>query len=276
MSCNFILPRTDTTQVFVISASFAALATVIVIICVDESIIIPENVSKCDQLRSLISPVHFCEMLKTVFKKRSCKGRRILLCLISMLVLTVFTYNGSASVSYLFERERFGWVLQQHNVYDSTNIILSISGCIIGLTILKKFFKFSDMALIFLSISSGILDASLKAFVKVGWQMYAVSAIALFRILASPMIRTMITTIVPHTEIGKVFAATTAFEALSALASSPLYTVVYTKTMIFFPGAFFLITACVYSINLVLAIFIKIMKRTRESLLSPYASIEND
>lgn len=273
MSCNFILPRTDTTQVFVISASIAALATVIVFFCVDESINVPDSVTICDQLKNLVSSKHIVAMIKACFKKRLCKGRRILLCLISMLVLTVFTFNGSASVSYLFERERFGWKLPQHNLYDSSNIILSISGCIIGLTVLKKYLKFSDMALIFLSISSGILDSSLKAFASVGWQMYAISCIALFRILASPMIRTMITTIVPQSEIGKVFAATTSFEALSSLASSPLYTIVYSKTMILFPGAFFLITACVYILNFLLATFVTIMKRTRESHISPYVRI---
>lgn len=276
LTCNFLLPRTDTTTVFVISSSFAILASLITIFFVEESVNnIPQNESLCDELKNLISPRHFIEMVQTCFKKRELKARRILLCLIFMLTMTVFTYNGGASVSYLFERERFGWSLPQHNIYESANIILSISGCIIGLSILKRFFKFSDMALIFVSLTSSVFDSSLKAFASLGWQMYAISAIALFRILASPMYRTLLTTIVPNNEIGKVFAATTSFEAISGMAASPLYTIVYSKTLLFFPGAFFLISAFVYSLNFLLAIFVMIMKNTRESLLTPYAVIEN-
>ena len=118
------------------------------------------------------------------------------------------------------------------------------------------------MSLVFLSISSGILDATLKAFASAGWQMYVISAIALFRLLFNPVIRAMITIIVPQSEIGKVFAATITLEALASLMSSLLYTGVYTKTIMFFPGAFFLITACAFSINLLLSIFVKMMQRT--------------
>jgi PCFT/HCP family folate transporter-like MFS transporter 1/3 len=275
ISCNFLLPLTDATQIFVISSSFAALASVVMIICVDESVNVPDNVSTCDNLKSMISPVHFMEMLRTCFKKRSFKERRILLSLMTMLVLTVFTYSGTAAISYLFERERFGWTLQDHNLYDSTNIIFSISGCMIGIFILKKHFHFSEMTLIVLSVTSGVVDASLKAFAVYGWQMYAISAGAMFRILASPMYRTLITTIVPHNEIGKVFSITTAFEAISGFPSVPLYTIVYAKTLTFFPGAYFLITAGIYATNLILSIFVMFMKRVRDNLVNPYVAIES-
>lgn len=275
LSCNFLLPLTDASQIFVISASFAALATVVMIFFVDESVNVPENVSACDNLKSLISHEHFVDMLKTCFKKRSFKERRILLSLMMMLVITVFTYSGTASVSYLSERERFGWNLQMHNLYDSTNIIFSISGCIIGIYILKKQFHFSEMTLIMISVVSGMADASLKAFAIYGWQMYAISAGALFRILASPMYRTLITTIVPHNEIGKVFSITTAFEAISGFPSVPLYTIVYSRTLTFFPGAYFLITAGIYAINLIFSFFVLIMKRARDHLINPYAVIES-
>jgi MFS transporter, PCFT/HCP family, solute carrier family 46 (folate transporter), member 1 len=276
MACNLILPYTDTVTVFVISGSSALLATVIMMMCVEESVNSPATASTCEKIKSLFSPHHFMEMLRTCFKRRSFKERRILLCLITMLTFTVLTYNGTASVAYLFERKRFGWELQDHNLYESCNIIVSITGCLIGISVLKKIFKFSDMTLIFISLTSGIFDSSLKAFAFESWQMYAISCIALFRILASPLYRTLISVIIPAHEIGKIFAITTSFEAITALIASPLYTIVYTKTLTFLPGAFFLITASVYSINLMLSIFVKVMKSRRESLLTPYAIIENE
>lgn len=276
LSCSIILSIADATTVFIISASCAMLASFIVIAFVEESVDVPRNVTTCEKIKSLISPVNLVVMLKTCFKRRSFKERRILLCLILILMLTVFTFNGQATVGYLFERVKFGWTLKDHNYYDSTNIILTISGAVIGLTLLKKTFKMSDMSLTCLALFSGLADALLKAFAFEPWHMYTISSISLFRILSSPMCRTLISSIIPQNEIGKIFSITTSFEALSSFAAAPLYTFVYDSTFTTFAGAFFLITSAVYLINIMLALYASSMKKIRETLINPYAPIEEN
>jgi MFS transporter, PCFT/HCP family, solute carrier family 46 (folate transporter), member 1 len=271
--CNFILPLTNAVIVFIISASSALLSMIIMMSCVKESMRVVEIATPCMKLKILFSPRHFIEMLTTCFKRRSFMERRILLSLIAMIVIIVLTDIGSSSVAYLFERQRFGWNLQQHNFYESFSIVISILGYLIGFSVLKKCFKLSDMALVFIGIISGIIQAFLKTFAFEGWQMYVISCIGSFNILLGPLFRTLISLTVPANEIGKVFAITTSFEALTSLIASPLYTIVYSKTLTFMPGAFFLITAIYYFVTLMLSIFVKIAQKKRENFI-PYESIE--
>jgi len=97
----------------------------------------------------------------------------------------------------------------------------------------------------------------------------------MLKVLISPMCRSLIASIIPSNEIGKVFSITSSFEAVSSLIASPLYTYIYTKTFITFAGAFYLLTGGIFVINMLLAYCVWNMKRTRESLMNPYTQIES-
>lgn len=275
-SCSYILELTDAPTVFCISATFAAFALFIVIFLVDESLNTNLNHSTMQKVKSLFSPTLLVKVLQTCFKRRSFKGRRILLLLILIMAFLVFTFNGGNIVGYLFVRLKFSWTLQQNNLYDCYSIVCSLVGSVIGFSVLRKLLKLSDMNLACIALFCGIVDPILKAFAYQTWHMYAITSLTLFRILASPMLRTMISSIVPQDEIGKVFSITTSFEALSTFAASPLYTYVYKSTITTFPGAFFFITASVNVINLLIALYIIYLKKIRESLINPYERIENN
>lgn len=153
-------------------------------------------------------------------------------------------------LGYLFVREEFGWTIVESSYYDSVTMILTISGSLFGLLVLKKVFKMSDISLAVLALVSTIIDSMIKAFAFKPWHMYLASSISVFKILSSPMCRSLISTIVPNNEIGKVYSITSSIEALSGLGSAPLYTYIYSNTLTTFPGAFQLITAGVYVLNL--------------------------
>jgi len=273
--CSSILALTDAPTVFIISSVLALFGFLVIVFFVDESIASNE-VSAIEKAKSLFSPIIIVNLLKTCFKRRSFKGRRILLLLILILAMIVFTFNGNSTVGYLFVREKFSWTLKQSNQFDSYSIVCSLIGSVIGFAILKKVLKFSDISLTCLALFCYILDSFLKAFATESWQMYTITSVTLFKILASPMIRTLMSTIIPHDEIGKIFSITTSFEALSTFAASPLYTIVYKSTFTTFAGAFFLITAGVNILNLLIAFYIAYLKKIRESLINPYEQIEEN
>lgn len=137
-SSSYILSYTSTNIVFVISTVCAVVATVYTIIFVDESVRVTETYSTCDKVTGLLSPAPLIEMLKTSFKRRPFKERRILWCLILVLMFSVFTLNGTSTVFYLFVREKFEWTLREYTLFDSANILIAIAGCIVGLVVLKK------------------------------------------------------------------------------------------------------------------------------------------
>ncbi|KAL7020178.1 hypothetical protein ACKWTF_011401 [Chironomus riparius] len=273
--CSSILALTDAPTVFIIASVLAMFGFLVITFFVDESI--PSNdVSTIEKAKNLFSPLIIVNLFKTCFKRRAFKGRRILLLLILILALIVFTFNGNSTVGYLFVREKFSWNLKQNNQFESYSIVCSLLGSVFGFAILKKVFKFSDISLTCLALFCYSLDSFLKAFATETWEMYAITSVTLFKILGSPMIRTLMSTIIPHDEIGKIFSITTSFEALSTFAASPLYAFVYKSTLTTFAGCFFLITAGVNIVNLFIAFYIAYLKKIRESLINPYEQIENN
>lgn len=275
VSSSYVLRLTGPTLLFTISTGCALVSSLYILVFVDESVQNIEPVGACGQVKELCSPAPVIDMMKTCFKRRPFKERRILWCLITILMFTVFTLNGTSNVFYLFVREQFHWTLKQATLFDSTNILVAIVGVMIGVSILKKALSFSDIALAFVAIISMLGDSIMKAFAQTSFEMYAASGLWLFKILTAPMCRSLIATVVPGNEIGKVFSIASSFEAVSSLIASPLYTFIYSATFKTFAGAFYLITAGVYAISLILIYCVMRMKRTRESLINPYTQFNS-
>lgn len=274
-SSSFILFYTSPTIVFLIATVCAMLASLHIVFFVEESVQVEHNAGAWQQTKELVSYIPVFEMLKTCFKRRPFQERRILWSLIVILMFSIFCLNGSGTVFYLFVREKLDWSLEDATLFTSANLIFSVIGTFIGLTLLKSCLKMSDLSLAVLSIVSVIVDSLMKTVAQNGIQMYASSAISMFRVLSGPMCRSLVASIIPNTEIGKVYSITSSFEAVSSLVASPLYTFTYENTFKFFPSAFFLITACAYAVNLVVIYCVSRMKRTRDSLVNPYTTINS-
>jgi MFS transporter, PCFT/HCP family, solute carrier family 46 (folate transporter), member 1 len=190
----------------------------------------------------------------------------MLWCLMAIVTLAVFTMHGNGTVNYLFVRHQFGWGLKEWTIFDSTNTLITVSGLFFGLMVLKKYFQFSDMSIAVLALVSSIIDSTFKAFARESYQMYLSSGLGIFRLLTTPVFRSIMSNILPHGEIGKVYSATTAFEAFSGLAAGPLFSNIYNRTFTTFPGAFQLITAGVFGVDLVLGVLVGTWKRQRDVL----------
>lgn len=174
--------------------------------------------------------------------------------LIVILILANFTSHGSNTVFYLFVRGKFGWTLQDFTIYEATTMLMTVSGSVIGLVVLKKMFSFSDLSLSTVSLASLMIDGLIKAFANQSWQLYVGSAFSLFKIIYGPMLRSIMSTLVAKDEISKIYSITSSIEAISGLGASPLYTATYSATLSTFPAAFNLITVGVFASALVLAL----------------------
>jgi MFS-type transporter involved in bile tolerance (Atg22 family) len=100
--------------------------------------------------------------------------------------------------------------------------------------------------------------------------MYISVIAGIFSNLMAPMCRSVIASLVPHNEIGRIYSFISAFESVSSVISSPLYTFVYEKTYKTFTGAFLLVTAVINFINLMLSIFIFKSTKQRENILNSH------
>ena len=145
------------------------------------------------------------------------------------------------------------WTIAECSLYESAATGLTIIGSVFGLVVLKKILKVPDTYIAVLSLVSLILESTLKTFAYLPWHFYATSGICLFKNLFSPMLRSMVSRLVPVNEIGKTFAIVAFLQAFAALPGAPIYRYIYSKTLTTFPGAFQLITAGLYTVNLIQA-----------------------
>ena len=85
-------------------------------------------------------------------------------------------------------------------------------------------------------------------------------------ILQAPsiVIRSFISKITPADELGSVFSLVASLEACVPLVTSPIYTLVYTKTIAYFPSAILLISAMLFVLVIInLSIVYTLVRMTR-------------
>jgi PCFT/HCP family folate transporter-like MFS transporter 1/3 len=255
-SSSYILGASNITFVFAVAFSCATLAFLWALFITDETIEAPSDMSCIEQVKEIFSLRRVQEIFGSLVKRRPEKCRQTLWGLMVIPILVVFTMHGNGTLNYLFVREKFAWSLREWTTFESTNTIISVSGLFIGLLVLKKTFNFSDLTLGVIGLLSSLIDAFMKAFAEKSYILYLSSGITLFRLLSTPMFRSVMSVAVPHHEIGKVYSLTTCFEALSGLGAGPLYTAIYNNTFTVFPGAYHLLSAGIFAFNLVLSAFI--------------------
>lgn len=272
-SCSFLLEVLRPSSVFLISTLLASIAAIYVTKFLQESVDVSMNSKDLNPLAELVSPAALIGMFTAVFKHRFFNDRMLLWIVIFIIVGHRANTTGSFEVYFLFVREKFSWNLQQSTLYESTSLLITILGSFFGLFALKKLLKIRDASIAAIAIASFLADSLLRTFAQNATEMYIASAFALFKMLLPPVCRSLISSIIPKNEVGKVFTFVSLAESATSLVLSPLYIFVYTNTLKIFPGAFYLVTAAACVINLILIFVFRILKHNRDSLISCYAPI---
>lgn len=119
-----------------------------------------------------------------------------------------------------------------------------------------------------ISLASCVLESTVRATAIYWWQLYLGLGLGMMRGVMGPMSRAILSHIAPADEVGKykfsytyiyiclniveilgkIFALTTSLESLTPLIAAPLYTVVYTSTLSYYPGLFNFISASVFAL----------------------------
>lgn len=272
-SCSFVLKLACPTTVFIISTVCIGFAAIYSSIFVEESLTTSENINFCNQMAKLFSPMPLIEMLRTCFNKRGINERKIIWCLMVILILIFSTTHSTRTVFYLFAREKFNWTLREVTMFDSSTLLISIVGFLSGLAIFKRILKLPDIVIAVIAIISLFSESILKATAQTTPEIYSAAGVCLFKILSVPMCRSLIASIISKTDIGKVYSFSSALESVFDLIATPLYTYVYTKTFTYFAGAFFFITSSFSIFSLVLILYVNRLKKDREKSLNSYAQI---
>lgn len=80
--------------------------------------------------------------------------------------------EGSVTLSYLFMRDKFGWMISDYNLYASTNVVVQIFGNIIGIYILSKMFGVSEFIIAMIAYGSSMAEYIIVGLAAYSWELY--------------------------------------------------------------------------------------------------------
>lgn len=255
--CSYAAKLFSAATVFSISTVLALAATIFVLTFIQESVETVKLLGLKDQLRELLSPTPVMTMFKAVCKSRILHERKTLWLLIVVLMIQRSNTAASAEVFYLFAREKFHWTLKEATIFESTSLLTAVVGSFLGLLVLKRLLKISDVLIAAFAVSSATLDSVLRAAADNKLEMYFASTIGLLKLLLPPMARSLVAKVVPKNEVGSILSFVSLAESAAGLVVTPLYFAVYNRTLTSFPGAFYFITTGFCVINLVLVSTVK-------------------
>uniref|UniRef100_A0A0A1X0P2 Proton-coupled folate transporter n=1 Tax=Zeugodacus cucurbitae TaxID=28588 RepID=A0A0A1X0P2_ZEUCU len=218
----------------------------------------------------LFSYVHIKDMLVTCFKKRPYYDRSIIWLVTGTMFLSIFVIDGAMTVFYLFVREKFHWTVRDFTFYETVSHMVPMFGALVGFLILRKVFSMSVVSLALLAFFSDIVSSIVRGVASEAWHLYLAVALGAFKSVGGPMCRTIVSNIVPPTDLGKIFSIKNVLQSIAPFLAAPLYTVIYKESLKTFPGLFNIVSAALYTIAFV---FLIIVLRFKYSHKEHYALI---
>ncbi|XP_017123415.1 uncharacterized protein LOC108143479 [Drosophila elegans] len=199
----------------------------------------------------LFSMVHIKDMLSTCFKRREHHARAIIWLVTLAMFLSIFVFDGVMTVMYLFVREKFHWTVRDYTFYETVSHLVPMIGALIGFLILRKVFRLSVVTLALLAFFSEILNNLAKGFATMPWHMYLSVTLGVFRSISGPMCRTIVSNIVPPSDLGKIFSIKNVLQSFAPFVAAPLYTLIYKQSLTTYPGLFNFVSSFLYLLSFV-------------------------
>nr|XP_022913093.1 proton-coupled folate transporter-like [Onthophagus taurus] len=235
--------------------------------------ILPETVNRrIDEDNNIISIENVKDMFSALFKKRPNHLRTVILISITVMMLFIMS-NMDGGIFFYYLREKFHWDLQKYTTFKSIRDLTLTVGSFLGLVILHKWLKIHEMIIVVLALILICNGAIVQAIAVNDWQIILAACLRLITGTISPMIRSFISKLVSHADIGKIFSTTVTLETFAMIIGSPAYTLLYNSTLNDFPGAYNLLTASICLVMIILTIIIIILKKNYLSRNVPFELI---
>ncbi|CAK1552498.1 unnamed protein product [Leptosia nina] len=267
---SYLLRAVGNVYLLLITASLCVIAYVFTNCCLDESL----PGAKKGGLKSVLDFKLIKSMISECFKERPNYTRAQILLLTVANSLSIFILYGTMSLGYLYTRQKLHWAIQQYTVYSAASTTISFFGSFIGVVLIQRLFKVTDLAFSIVAFLSSAAEYLIKAFAVTSWHMYLAAGISLFRDLSAPLIRSMITKILPAQDIAKVFALMCAIEGVAPLISPAMYNSLYAYTISTFPGAIYILCAAITGICVMFLGFVQYFRWKMSSVT--YQNLTNE
>uniref|UniRef100_T1GIF1 Major facilitator superfamily (MFS) profile domain-containing protein n=1 Tax=Megaselia scalaris TaxID=36166 RepID=T1GIF1_MEGSC len=254
ISASFLFPMIGAKYLFVLSASIIVFASLYIMLFVKESL-------NEDQISTNFNHFGAIPIIKAALQRRRSYDRLILWLLISIYVMNVIVIDGQGAIFYIYLRGKFQLTVSEYTKFEFYSIILPV----IILYALKYQSKtFSALSLALVSYGSQILrsvaDATANNYVYIIVGLFLGS----LKLFALPMVRVMISLVVPPQEFTKIIAITNILGNFLPFVAAPIYTFVYTNTFNLYSGAVIFLSTGFFSLCFLFLCAIFIITRRNE------------
>ncbi|CAH1961524.1 unnamed protein product [Acanthoscelides obtectus] len=224
---SYVFYLTSYQAIFGIAAICHIIAVVYTWFFVPESVTNAETENKVGEFFILDNVK---DMVKVAVKKREHSKRAVICLCVGILTVYIFIINGN-TLTFQYLREKFGWTLTRYTIFSSIESVVWTIGSFLATYILHKVLKVTESVLILVGCISMLNTSLLFALARSNAVIYATPAVKILGSLISPMVRTLVSNMVDHEEVGKLFSLINSSEFLLGIGAGPLYTLVYNKTL---------------------------------------------
>ncbi|KAJ6643888.1 Proton-coupled folate transporter [Pseudolycoriella hygida] len=178
-----------------------------------------------------------CAMV--IVRKRSGNGRKIV-CMALAIAGLLQVLEHESENEYYFVRTKLNWEALEEAPYAAYGSVTSFIGNILMLVVMSKYLKMSDTILAIISSSFTALSKLICITVTTTFMLYVAKTFDIFYGIPSLTVRSIVSTVVDNTEIGKIYSMMGVLENISQFIFVPIYTNIYKYTVDFFPNAYFI------------------------------------
>ncbi|XP_053690728.1 proton-coupled folate transporter [Sabethes cyaneus] len=184
---------------------------------------------------------HVVQSLKTFFKKRT-MNRRIYLYIL-MIAMSFYTFQRDEKPKmYLYTQLRFNWDADLYSYFKTYQSAAYVVMMILGVPFFTKILQFRDTIIIMIGAMAHATARFFYIFARVDWLLYVGASVSSLGPVVAPVLRSMISKMVPSEERGIIFSFLSVFDNAVPLFSGVLYTQVYNASINTYPQAFFWLT----------------------------------
>lgn len=112
------------------------------------------------------------QMVSECLKRRPNNARAMILLLAFANTFVMFIGYGTYNLEYLYTRQKIRWAMTDYTLYSGLTILMSFVGGFVGIAILQKCIRVSDVVMVIIALLSSVADCSIKALAVLTWHMY--------------------------------------------------------------------------------------------------------
>uniref|UniRef100_A0A336K589 CSON001695 protein n=1 Tax=Culicoides sonorensis TaxID=179676 RepID=A0A336K589_CULSO len=189
-------------------------------------------------IKDFFDPSHIVDAFSVLTKSRDGNSRKTLIAVILCNTL-FFVTMGEEGLYILFTRTQLNWTTE-FSIFIMYLTATSLIGTGITTVLFAKVMKFSDPVLGIISTLGTIISEPVYAFSKTSSMIYIAGTIDIFFHGRYIAVKSMLSKLVEKNELGRVYSVLGVTENIDAIIFTPIYSLIYYKTLERMPGAFFL------------------------------------